>query len=509
MESISAMSLRVLPAELICSILDELPVRELVGVMQVCRLFRDTIKSSTGLMYKIELMLATMEDVSLNITNKAAKRELLQRYRKAWSASPWKASSRKVVRLMDGPLWELCGGIFVQSTGRRELTFTQLPSQIRGMTEREWKVKVPFDIADFCIDPSLNLIAAIEDKNGHGRLHLLTMFSGEKHICAEKSVVKLPLPPVGNTSYNIRISGELVAILTRTWSFGSTQWVTKFVVFHWTLAKQKLSKTELGDDLNLFSFAFLDGRHIAVAHGDRTIPQGELVAALTIIDISSRIREDQRVARKVTLYFPSFKSGWSLENIEVACDPAPCYSASPMFNPPFQVARLERIVSVKLFSVDPQWESEDAQQVLVPAHTLISLVRSGESTSNGGVPWHEWGPRKTRMLRAAALPNLAWCYPVYGTKCVGREQGKVVIYDFNQLAVRFAAGSPPDSQSGEIILHSDTEEPEMFAGTITTSLPYRKFTSEVPIKRDDSVMINEDSIVVVKETNDTFIVYSL
>jgi hypothetical protein len=64
--------------------------------------------------------------------------------------------------MQPGRAWELSGGVLCQATGSK-LTCVQLPCKIKEIPEREWTVDdLVFDIRDFSIDTSLDLVVAVE-----------------------------------------------------------------------------------------------------------------------------------------------------------------------------------------------------------------------------------------------------------------------------------------------------------------------------------------------------------
>jgi len=60
-------------------------------------------------------------------------------------------------------VWECLGGIlaYLSDLSSQFVIVKQLPSVIRGIEEKEWTFDVGFDIDDFAIDPSQDLLMAI------------------------------------------------------------------------------------------------------------------------------------------------------------------------------------------------------------------------------------------------------------------------------------------------------------------------------------------------------------
>ena len=61
-----------------------------------------------------------------------------------------------------GGVWELYGGVLAQGTSPRGLTFTQLPSKLRGIEQKTWALDdVGVKIRDFGMDPAQDLLAIV------------------------------------------------------------------------------------------------------------------------------------------------------------------------------------------------------------------------------------------------------------------------------------------------------------------------------------------------------------
>lgn len=129
---------------------------------QVSNQFHHLIEASTSLQYKLDLFATGMEDEPSVKLSKAEKRRQLERYQKAWRSFSPDTATVQDIPLLDGPLWELSGGVLAQSVGRRLLQFKQLPGNIRGIVAHDWSLEVDFNVDDFTFDPSQGLLLAIE-----------------------------------------------------------------------------------------------------------------------------------------------------------------------------------------------------------------------------------------------------------------------------------------------------------------------------------------------------------
>lgn len=93
---------------------------------------------------------------------------------------------------------------------------------------------------------------------------------------------------------------------------------------------------------------------------------------------------------------------------------------------------------------------------------------------------------------------------------VGQEKGYVTIYDFNPLAIsktlletsegspRTRYGSVPTADGGELIASEGTHSGLLLEEPVRSSLPYRKFKTNLRIEAGQFIMLNEDSILLVR-----------
>ncbi|KAJ7227451.1 hypothetical protein GGX14DRAFT_629987 [Mycena pura] len=128
------------------------------------------------------------------------------------------------------------------------------------------------------------------------------------------------------------------------------------------------------------------------------------------------------------------------------------------------------------------------------------------------VPWHEWGPQHTRMLKLSDDPYLRGYASVHGKRvahCPSPENGSAIqVLDFGMSALRrnFPGEAQPDTQCVmELHTEPSTISDERFvAKSVTTSLPYREVVrslDESEIQYDTFITIDNDHIVRVPVEN--------
>ena len=163
---------------------------------------------------------------------------------------------------------------------------------------------------------------------------------------------------------------------------------------------------------------------------------------------------------------------------------------------------------------------------LDPARRIPYLIEKSYDEQSH-VKWDVWGPMLTRVL-PATVPACVWCYPAYGMKFVGQANGYVTIYDFNPVAVRnalLASEHYPDTRrdqedywerrerwrkdrdpnGGDIFIHAENYPKQFLAEAVKSSLPYTKYRTDLKIDQGQYVMINEDSILLVKVCGHLFL----
>lgn len=197
--------------------------------------------------------------------------------------------------------------------------------------------------------------------------------------------------------------------------------------------------------------------------------------------------------------------------ISVRSDPAPGWEPNPALQVPFYTAPKERLFAITI------WISERAV-----VHTLLLFIPFSTITSRLVAPiaeghgrdfgWDEWGPNGSRLMKAPGGHSMVWVCYISGTSWIGPQYTPeyeeppigpkaIQILDFNQLAIRRDSTQGDHSDVTEVNLTETVLElDDVFLHTVTTRLPYRKRTINVPRHQNstyNAVMLNEDSIVTV------------
>ena len=122
------------------------------------------IQESSTLLYKVSLFSAQMSDVEHCNWDIPSRLEALRRYTHAWNNLQF--PTHKLIRMEDGPAWELVSGILAQTNSHGGISCVQMPCRIKGIPERRWVAFPETQIRDFTIDMSQDLLVAIELDDG-------------------------------------------------------------------------------------------------------------------------------------------------------------------------------------------------------------------------------------------------------------------------------------------------------------------------------------------------------
>lgn len=183
------------------------------------------------LQYNFELAAAGMEDGPPSILSIADRLHCLRRREAAWNRLQW--TSDQTMPMHSGGVWELYGGVLAQARSRYELCFTRLPSQIRGIEQKDWEIYLPMLVRDFGMEPSLDLLVVVEQGSvlyvsylkcvhrsvdqivysGNYRIHLLQLSTGKSHHDAPNPALLHHQTAGANYSFVIQISREYLAIM--------------------------------------------------------------------------------------------------------------------------------------------------------------------------------------------------------------------------------------------------------------------------------------------------------
>ncbi|KAF9051850.1 hypothetical protein BJ165DRAFT_921017 [Panaeolus papilionaceus] len=232
-------NLKTLPVELICHILYNLDMADLLSCTMVCKCIQRVILESSRLQFTIEL--ARHRVVSLlPVTDPlpfAMRLKILRERERAWKFIDWK--KKHCLELpATGSVYEFVGGLY--GNGREDesgvttsISFLELPSvdpitrSIANPDLKTWTHAMgDVTIIDFTMDPSQDLLVLVAltqaDSKYVYELHLRSIKTNQPHPKASLSVLPcLPRPtahphtPEVIAAVRVQVSGDLVALLIK------------------------------------------------------------------------------------------------------------------------------------------------------------------------------------------------------------------------------------------------------------------------------------------------------
>ncbi|KAG2131373.1 hypothetical protein DEU56DRAFT_814182 [Suillus clintonianus] len=420
-----------LPNELIAIVFDELDVASLLRCKQVCKLFHSVITDNVQLLYKIELFFGQLENGSRCNLDTAGRLRACREYQQAWNKLSFPNSG--LIDMQDGHAWELSGGVLCQAM-RSGLTCVQLPCKIKNIPEREWTINdLGFEIRDFTVDVSQDLIVAVEIigaiPNLSCNIHLRTLMTGEHHpMSAVPFVTHLPSDMHEEFKFLIQVCGSRLAVQFQEHGDEPN---SQLVVWDWKSGQQKLFIRDT--DLRSFSFVTEDLLLVAVVLNDETPPRLDI---LSIDSLGEEALEYKDVSYICGLEYPKMKA--EVMDMLIRSEPTPGWSPSQSVQPPFFFSRSNRIFTITM-RVSPEINStEECTVLIVPLSTVMAQVESSHDAPKRIVPWTQWGPNGSHMLLRS--PSDAWVCYVYGMKFVQllrwNQGNRARVYDFNKHSAR-------------------------------------------------------------------------
>ncbi|OAX41500.1 hypothetical protein K503DRAFT_767638 [Rhizopogon vinicolor AM-OR11-026] len=491
-----------LPNELIALVFNELDVVSILKCKQVCRLFNSVIAGNAQLLYKIELFFARFEDGTHCNLDTAGRLRAFRQYQQAWNNLSFPHS--RLISMQDSHPWELSGGVLCQAI-QSGFTCVQIPCRIKGIPEREWTVDdLGFDIRDFTIDTSQDLIVAVEQvgvyPNHSCKIHLRTLSTGEHHpMSVAPFVTHVPLSMHEEFKFLIQTCASRIAVLFQQLADDSSS--DELVIWDWKSGHQKLFIQD--KDLQSFSFVTEDLVLIGIVGSDNTPPR------LDVISIGNCSREMvpyRDVVYVCGLEYPKMKA--NIVDMSIRSEPTPGWAPSRSLEAPFFFARSDRIFTITLRVSPDTSTNEECTVLVVPLSTIMAQVDLSHDTPKRRVPWKQWGPYGSHML--FRNPSEIWVCYVYGSKFIQllpwEKKKQARVYDFNKYSAR------RDVRNGQ------TSEPKLpwkrlgrpyplnsqcsaFDEEVNTYLPGR--VAFVDVMLNDAVqdweaaMIGEDNIVMV------------
>ncbi|EIW80145.1 hypothetical protein CONPUDRAFT_165745 [Coniophora puteana RWD-64-598 SS2] len=496
------------PDELLVAVFLELDVDSIIACQKTCKRFQHIIEDSVHVQYHVELQLACMKNGPNSDTSTASRLSMLRAQRRAWAALSWSTPEPVVLPTPPGVTkWKLC---------------IRLPSPIRGIEQREWRIDHTCgenDLKwDFCHDPSQDLLVLFEEfkisdeEESHSafKIHFLAISTGTLHPAATSPVL-LYAPKFRycdiNVSLTLQVCGQHLAMAMED---NDCKEQPKFVIWDWVSG---LTKMEISYDFNhsFQSFSLLPDNLVLVGAA-RYIEELKHDVHLSVYDLGQTAHSGSYTLTDVDdcsyVCRLRFDPELSDEDIFISSMPLPLDEHMALDNEgverasPFMLAPEAQLIVVYLGAC---WTST---RVFFPVSAIMKHVSSTRRSGASGidVPWCDWGLSSrvfvdsfrnvgsgnvwqrdsTRGLRFATVLNRI----LSNEDWVRREFYEVVaITDFNPLAHTARSGlgkvwtrPQPESERWEAKFRASWREEDQHS------------------RWWDSCLLGEDLIVLVSES---------
>ncbi|KAF9244554.1 hypothetical protein BU15DRAFT_85930 [Melanogaster broomeanus] len=452
--------LEVLPLELVIHILTFLSYRDLLTCSQLCRLLHTTIKQNALLQYTIELAVGGMQNGPPGVMAHVNRLTTLRNSQAAWNKLKW--TDWKDVPMLQGTLYELYGGILVQSTHLGGLVFRRLPSHYRGIEEHVWSLDLhDVTLRDFTLDPAQDLLVLIarpvlrtgvNDARIEISTHLRSLTSGKEHPLATQPPTLIHDMDLraANVSFMVQIHGDHVAV--HFVSHGTAP--SELVVWNWKTGQTLLDTYSA----NLMASSFLTDRLILVGGF------GDVEFNLTYTG-SERIEFDE--VDYLCAFFFLIRS-----------DPSTNWSPPASSPVPFSIGPGPRLYIVTIWVMQGEEISP------------IDLLGEGETRHD--FEWTEWGPASTRMIAQAPHAHV-WFSSIITSPRETRNRNPRTLETEKSWILEDVEWHVGDTS----ILSS-----RVFMGEIRTTLPYRIIRRTLPAPLEGEpvfteAMCSEDNLILV------------
>ncbi|KAH9064345.1 hypothetical protein EDB87DRAFT_1785862 [Lactarius vividus] len=485
------MSWSALPTELSLRILTFFGPAELVLFRTLNSFFKSLIDETTTLQYRIALFASGMEDGPPGGLTTSERLELLKNYEASWKNLQW--NEHTTLPLPAGSLWELYGNVWAHSRGSDAIEFVQIPSRLRGIPMRQWTLRFDYDLRDFGMDPSQDLLVTIENFRNSPtlcRIQSRALSTGERHPLAGNTAIvehTLTVPEeeviLDRWSYSIRVGGDYVGILFAESSGDRNE----LVVWSWRTGVRRLVVLSA----NIRSFVFLGDNFIL---GSTLEPP-----ALLVYTLERRPADGTTYAKTHLLRFLFGRRFRATRELLLTSDPSPGWLPSAGLQVPFQIAGDERIIAMNL-QLYYIWEGLfECKTVLIPTKTLLGQIENCLIKDRYDVDWESCGPQIMEHLPEHGIWDVWTCF-VFGMRYiqprVDHLRGNLMMIVRDIHPRRCLRASEEEREQSNALYQSArmTWSPdESYPRSILKCAP---LPESIQDPRNVKLMISEDGIVV-------------
>ncbi|KAF8178260.1 hypothetical protein BJ912DRAFT_667788 [Pholiota molesta] len=328
-----------LPVEVICQVLENLEMHDLLACSTVSKHLRKVVKHSSRLQYIVELERARMvsllpQSASLPF---ASRLNLLRERENNWKYMNW--TKRHTLSLPPtGSVYEFVGGLY--GNGREDdsrvtasISFLELPSSdatLLGEPQKELKTWThtmgDVNIIDFTMDPSQDLLVLValappESKHVY-ELHLRSIQSNQPHHKAQIPILPCwlkPPTPVQSSdlvaAVRVQVAGNLVALLIKEIQEGTA---AHLEIWNWETNPQFSCAMTRQSGIDDFTFLTHD-TFLLVRPAGR----------FEVYTFEDPQKGQTKPVLRVMYSFPPLSPGYMYWYISMSSNPAPGYVPRP------------------------------------------------------------------------------------------------------------------------------------------------------------------------------------
>ncbi|KAH9974184.1 hypothetical protein BJV74DRAFT_798906 [Russula compacta] len=381
-----------LPEEIILKILAEGDYRAILACKCTCRRIHHIISGSISLRYSVELAANGMQHGSCFSLGKIQCLEMLAAYEAAWRTLSWSDNASVDMLVGWGPPISVSGNVIgfgsKPDVPRKELLLLRTPSKLRNVTMKSWRLQLPYDVHDVCMDSSQDLLIYY---TGVKSFHVCSLLSGGTHPLAQHIGVFNATSSWRYRVGSMRICGDNFAVASEqglyisVWNWKSGEHISDF-----TASLQSSVFTFLDNYRILFPSLIDDSLYV---YDIRAMPPINL--------------KKQKLKGTHCFEISIHRSGarQTLCSINLTCNSLPTGvdTASGLFrvDPHDRMISLQLIVGSNPTGTHPNLNgAQDYHDIHVHAHSLLMWTQAHPAPPNACVvvPWSAWGPAAARVV---------------------------------------------------------------------------------------------------------------
>ncbi|KAI0269025.1 hypothetical protein BGY98DRAFT_1016644 [Russula aff. rugulosa BPL654] len=181
-----SLNLLALSEEIILNILEDADCWAILVCMRTCKRVYDIISRSISIRYLLELAANGMQRGLRSSFGRTQCLEMLTAHEAAWRTLSWTGNASVDILVGWGEPVSVSGNVFGFRTNPgmpdQELLLLCAPSKLRSVAGKTWRIQLPHDIQDVCIDSAQDLLICY---CGVKSFHVCSLLQGGNHPRAE------------------------------------------------------------------------------------------------------------------------------------------------------------------------------------------------------------------------------------------------------------------------------------------------------------------------------------